>query len=63
MSIGLALFERLCLLGNALDAVRDTCEPGSDDWAALLCITLGLDEAIDLLVRSDGLRCDTEGEG
>jgi hypothetical protein len=55
MSTALALFQSLCDVGNALAHVRDTQEPCSDTWTALTCLVLQLDEAIDTLVRSQGL--------
>jgi hypothetical protein len=55
MSTALALFRQLCALGTALGQVRDLYEPCSDTWTALTCLVLQLDEAIDTLVRSQGL--------
>ena len=43
MSTGLALFQQLCEVGNALAHVRDRQEPCSDTWTAPTCILLTLD--------------------
>ena len=53
--VALTLFHQLCDVGNALAHVRDAQEPCADTWAALTYILLMLDEAIDVLVRSQGL--------
>jgi len=55
MSVALALFERLVLVGNCLELLRDRYEPCSDDWLWSTEILGLLDEAIDDLVRSHGL--------
>jgi hypothetical protein len=55
MSTALTLFHSLCDIGNSLSTIRDTYEPCSDRWTQLTCLLLALDEAIDLLVHSDGL--------
>lgn len=54
-SVGLALFDQLCAVGNALALLRDQHEPCSDTWTAMTCLLLSLDGAIDMLVRSSGL--------
>ena len=61
MSVALALFGKLCDVGNALAYVRDTQEPASDTWTALTCILLSLDAAIDTLVHSNGLGGSDDG--
>ena len=61
MSTALALFHRLCDVGNALAHVRDTQEPCSDTWTALTCVLLTLDAAIDGLVHSQGLGGTDDG--
>lgn len=58
MSVALRLFDDLCVVGNDLEAYRDTYAPGSDAWTALTDMLGMLDEAIDLLVHSDGLEED-----
>jgi len=60
MSTALALFQDLCDIGNALSQVRDRFEPCSDDWTALTCLILALDQAIDRLVHSSGLGGDDD---
>jgi hypothetical protein len=62
MSLALQLFEDLCAIGNALAQVRDSFVLASNEWAALTCILLSLDAAIDRLVQSSGLACDDEEE-
>jgi hypothetical protein len=59
MSVALELYEALCEVGNALELLRDTYEPCSDGWTWTTDILGALDEAIDLLVHSDGLEEDT----
>jgi hypothetical protein len=61
MSLALALFERLVIIGNCLELLRERYEPCSDDWTALTCLLLTLDSAIDTLVRSSGLGGDDDG--
>lgn len=64
MSLALALFEDLCVVGNGLAAYRDTHAPCSDDWTTVTCLLLALDAAINRLVQSHGLACDAvEDEG
>jgi len=53
--VGYCLFTRLCTVGNALEVLRDTYTPMSDDWLMATEVLGLLDESIDLLVRSDGL--------
>ena len=55
MSVALELFGKLCEVGNALEAWRETYPVASDDWCALTEILGQLDVAIDTLVHSDGL--------
>jgi hypothetical protein len=52
MSLALTLYDALCVVGNALEAARETFAPASDPWLALTDILGALDEAIDLLVRA-----------
>jgi hypothetical protein len=59
MSLALCLFQHLCAVGNALERLRDTYEPCSDAWTWATDILGALDEAIDLLVHSDGLEEDS----
>lgn len=61
MSTALALFNRLCDVGNALAHVRDRQEPCSGTWTALTCVLLTLDAAIDTLVYSQGLGGSDDG--
>jgi hypothetical protein len=58
MSLALCLFQHLCAVGNALELLRDTYEPCSDAWTWHTEVLGLLDEAIDLLVHSDGLEED-----
>lgn len=60
MSVALELYEALCAIGQALVQVRDTFVLASNEWAALTCIILSLDAAIETLVRSEGLACDAQ---
>lgn len=60
MSVALTLFHDLCAVGTALAQVRDTFVPACNEWAALTCIILSLDNVIDRLVRSSGLEQDEE---
>ena len=55
MSVALCLFQALCKVGNALEAFRDGFEICSDDWTAITDILGMLDQAIDVLVHSQGL--------
>jgi len=61
VSMALCLFNDLCVVGNALAVYRDTHEPCSDDWTAVTCLILALDQVIDRLVRSRGLGGDDDG--
>jgi hypothetical protein len=61
MSLALALFDELCVVGTALATYRDRFVPCSDDWTALTCILLTVDGVIDTLVRSQGLGGDDDG--
>jgi hypothetical protein len=58
MSVALELYEALCEVGNALELLRDMYEPCSDGWTWHTEVLGLLDEAIDLLVHSDGLEED-----
>ena len=60
MSVALALFESLVLVGNALEYYRDSYQPGSDRWTAMTEILGILDEAVDTLVHSQGLDGDND---
>jgi len=60
MSMGLAVFERLCATGNALDALRECALPGSDTWTALTEIIQAIDCWIDTLVDSAPLEEETD---
>lgn len=60
MSTALKLFERLVIVGNCLELLRDTYEPCSDAWTWHTEILGLLDEAIDTLVRSQGLGGDDD---
>lgn len=55
MSTGLALFHRLCDLGNGLQCLREAHDPASETWLFLTCLLQELDAAIDMLVHSQGL--------
>jgi len=55
MSLALALFADLCTVGNALERLRDTYAPMTDQWLWHTEVLGLLDEAIDTLVRSQGL--------
>ena len=56
----LDVFERLCIVGNALVVLRNEQEPCSDLWTHLTCLILQLDTAIDALVRGEGLPGDSD---
>ena len=58
MSVALHLFENLCLVGNALEALRDTYPPMTDQWLWHTEVLGLLDESIDVLVHSEGLEGD-----
>lgn len=58
LSLGLAVFQRLCEAGNALDTLRETLCPGSDAWVALTELVHGVDAMIDWLVESPPLEED-----
>jgi hypothetical protein len=60
MSVALELFKALCEVGNALEHVRDTYTPASSAWLWHTEVLGLLDEAIDLLVHSDGLEGDDD---
>lgn len=55
MSLALALFADLCTVGNALERLRDTYAPMTDQWLWHTEVLGLLDEAIDTLVHSQGL--------
>jgi hypothetical protein len=61
MSVALALFECLVICGNALEQIRDTYAPMTDQWLWHTEVLGLLDEAIDTLVRSQGLGGDDDG--
>ena len=54
-STGLLLFQALCDVGNALEALRDTYVPESDQWLWHTEVLGLLDASVDLLVHSAGL--------
>ena len=58
MSVALTLFENLCLVGNALEAIRDSYPPMTDQWLWHTEVLGLLDETIDTLVHSEGLEGD-----
>jgi hypothetical protein len=55
MSAALAIFEALCTVGNALEALRDMYVPESDQWLWHAEVLAILDQAVDTLVHSAGL--------
>ena len=55
MSLALALFADLCTVGNALERLRDTYAPMTDQWLWHTEVLGLLDEAIETLVQSQGL--------
>lgn len=55
MSVALHLFENLCLVGNALEALRDSYPVMSDQWLWHTEVLSLLDLSIDMLVHSDGI--------
>jgi hypothetical protein len=55
LSLSLALFDSLCDVGNALEALRDMYVPESDQWIWHTEVLGLLDMAVDLLVESNGL--------
>lgn len=57
-SVGLVLFHQLCEVGNALEWLRETYTPLTDEWLWHTEVLGLLDEAIDTLVESSGLSCD-----
>ena len=57
-SVGLHLFQDLCAVGNALEALRDMYVPESDQWLWHTEVLGLLDETIDVLVHSEGLEGD-----
>ena len=52
MSLGLAVFDKLCQVGNELEALKDVALPGSDTWCGLCELLLVIDACIDMLVDS-----------
>ena len=62
MSTALCLFQRLCDVANALEALRDLYAPASDDWLWHTEVIGLLDGAIDMLVRSTGLGGQDDAE-
>ena len=60
MSTALKVFESLCLVGNALEDLRDMFVPESDQWLWHTEVLGILDEAVDLLVHSEGLESDND---
>jgi hypothetical protein len=54
MSLALQLYQQLCILGNALERLRDTYAPMTDAWLWHTEVLGLLDASIDLLVHSDG---------
>jgi hypothetical protein len=60
MSTALALFDSLCDVGNALEALRDMYVPESDQWIWHTEVLGLLDLAVDLLVESNGLGGDDD---
>lgn len=61
MSRALCLFQRLVVVGNALEQIRDTYAPMTDQWLWHTEVLGMLDEAIDDLVHSQGLGGDDDG--
>jgi hypothetical protein len=57
-STGLLAFEILCRCGNELDALRETCLPGSDGWVGLTQLVQAVDTLVDAVVHSEGLEDD-----
>lgn len=55
VSTALKLFADLCTVGNALERLRDTYAPMTDQWLWHTEVLGLLDEAIDTLVHSQGL--------
>lgn len=55
MSVALGLFARLVICGNALEQIRDTYAPMTDQWLWHTEVLGLLDEAIETLVQSQGL--------
>lgn len=58
MSVALHLFENLVLVGNALEALRDSYPVMSDQWLWHTEVLGLLDSSIDDLVHSQGLEGD-----
>ena len=58
MSVALHLYQAMCDVGNALEALRDLYVPESDQWLWHTEVLAILDEAVDLLVHSEGLSGD-----
>ena len=54
-SLGLILFTALCDVGNALELLRDSYTPMTDQWLWHTEILGMLDAAVDMLVESSGL--------
>ena len=61
MSLGLAVFDKLCQVGNELEALKDVALPGSDTWCGLCELVQAIDLCIDLLVDSAPLEDDDRG--
>jgi hypothetical protein len=53
--VALTLYYELCDVGNALELLRDTYSPASEQWLWHTELLGMLDAAIDRLVRSSGL--------
>ena len=60
MSLALCLFHHLCLVGNALERLRDTYQPMTDQWLWHTEVLGLLDEVIDTLVQSQWLGGDDD---
>ena len=59
-STGLLLFQHLVEVGNALEMLRDTYVPESDQWLWHTEVLGLLDSVIDILVHSQGLGGDDD---
>jgi hypothetical protein len=59
-SVGLQLFQDLCAVGNALEALRDLYVPESDQWLWHTEVLALVDSSIDTLVHSEGLHTDND---
>jgi hypothetical protein len=53
--LALTLFHALCDVGNALEYLRGTYQPMTDEWLWHTEVLGMLDAAVDMLVESQGL--------